>query len=252
MMIKATEGFFVKLAHIFRFTRRVIWEGSKPPYEFNELVRQCFEIGWRSFALTSISGFIVGFVFITQTRYSLDVFEGMSVLPKLLSIAVVRSLAPLVTALIVCGRVGSQIGAEINAMRVTDQIDAMDVSATNPFKYLLSTRVMATSLMVPVLCFYAMVVSFFGGFLSISTHQEISFMAFSSQVFASLDLMDLVGMVTRAVIFGFTIGLTSCYVGYYNHFGTEGVGQAANRAVVHSIFLIFIEEMLILRFFSIF
>lgn len=251
-MKKATEGFFVELAHIFRFVGRIIREAIKPPYEVNEWVRQCFEVGWKSLGLISISGFIVGFVFITQTRSSLDVFGSMSVLPKLLAIAVVRSLAPLVTALIVCGRVGSQIGGEINAMRVTDQIDAMDVSGTNPIKFLLSSRVIATSLMVPMLCFYAMMVSFLGGYLSITTHQEISFLAFMTEVIDSLTMTDLIGMVTRAVIFGLTIGVTSCYVGYYNNFGTEGVGKAANRAVVHSIFLIFLEEMLILRFFSIF
>lgn len=251
-MKKATEGFFVKLAHILRFVSRIIREAIKPPYEINELVRQCFEIGWKSLGLISISSFIVGFVFITQTRSSLDVFGGMSVLPKLLAIAIVRSLAPLVTGLIICGRVASAIGAEINSMRITDQIDAMNVSGTNPVKFLLSTRVVATSIMVPVLCFYAMIVGFLGGYGSISMHQEISFIAFSSQVVDSLTHLDLMGMVTRSLIFGATIGFTSCYIGYYYFFGTVGVGKAANRAVVSSIFLIFLEELLILRFFSMF
>lgn len=251
-MRTATEGFFVKLAHIFRFATLVIREGLTPPYERKEFIRQCFEIGWKSLALTSVSGFIVGFVFVTQTRTSLDVFGGTSAMPTLLAIAVVRSLAPLVTALVVCGRVGSQIGAEVNAMRITEQIDAMEVSATNPHKFLLSTRVWATTIMVPVLCFYAMLISFFGGFLSTATVSDLSFLAFLIQVFDSLHFIDLVGMVTRAIVFGFTIGMTSCYVGYHHHFGVQGVGKAANWAVVYSIFLIFLEELLILRFFSIF
>src|SRR5690606_40997885 len=135
---------------------------------------------------------------------------------------------PLVTALVVCGRVGSQIGAEVNAMRITEQIDAMEVSATNPHKFLLSTRVWATTIMVPVLCFYAMMISFFGGFLSTATVSDLSLLAFLSQVFDSLQFIDLVGMVTLAIVYGYSIGMNRCYVGYHQLNVCQGAGCEAD------------------------
>jgi len=187
-----------------------------------------------------------------QSRPLLGKFGVTEMILAIISISIVRALAPLVTALIAAGKVGSQIGAEIGSMRVTEQIEAMEVSGTNPQKFLLATRLLASTLMIPILCFYAAALGLLGGYWSIAEHDQLSFLSYFTQVFGILKFADLGAMVLRAVIFGFTIGMTSCYVGYHAKGGTQGVGMAANAAVVSSMFLVFIEEICIVQFLSLF
>ncbi|GGH15883.1 ABC transporter permease [Sphingobacterium alkalisoli] len=251
-MGRKIESLLIEFARIHRFFIRFLRELVTPPFEFKEIIRQCYEIGWKSFPLISLTGFIVGFVFTKQSRPSLEEFGATSWLPSLISIAIVRALAPLVTALIASGKVGSQIGAELSSMNVTEQIDAMEVSGTNPTKFLIVSRIIATTTMIPVLCFYVAGIGLFGGYLSIIAKDDISILSFFNQVFESIAVKDVFAMVIRAVVFGFTIGFASCYVGYYSSKGTEGVGKAANSAVVSSMFLVFIEELLIVQVLSFF
>lgn len=251
-MVKSFKNFLLELAHIYRFFIRFFKELISPPFEFKEIIRQCYEIGWKSFPLIGLTGFIVGFVFTKQSRPSLEDFGATSLLPSLISIAIVRALAPLVTALIASGKVGSQIGAELSSMNVTEQIDAMEVSGTNPFKFLVVSRVLATAVMIPILCFYIAGIGLLGGYLSISAQDDLSMLSFFTQVFETIDYIDVFAMTLRAIVFGFTIGLVSCYVGYNSSKGTEGVGKAANSAVVASMFMIFIEEILIVQILSFF
>ena len=246
-MGRKINNLLLEFARLHRFMMRFLREVFNPPYEFKEIIRQCYEIGWKSFPLISLTGFIVGFVFTKQSRPSLEEFGATSWLPALISIAIVRSLAPLVTALIASGKVGSQIGAELSSMNVTEQIDAMEVSGTNPFKYLIVSRIIATTIMIPILCFYVGGIGLLGGFLSIISKDDLSLLSFFTQVFEAIQLVDIFAMVFRAVVFGFTIGFASCYVGYYSSKGTEGVGKAANSAVVASMFIVFIEELLIVQ-----
>src|SRR6201747_2605662 len=156
---KSVMDFFISLYRINQFILRFFKEAFLPPYEFKEIIRQCYETGVRSFTLISLTGFIVGLIFTKQSRPSLAEFGATSWLPSLVSIAIMRALAPLVTALIAAGKVGSGIGAELGSMRVTEQIDAMEVSATNPFKFLVVTRVLATTTMIPVLMLYTALVA---------------------------------------------------------------------------------------------
>src|SRR5690606_28979666 len=246
-MGRKINNLLLEFARLHRFLMRLFREVVSPPFEFKEIIRQCYEVGWKSFPLISLTGFIVGFVFTKQSRPSLEEFGATSWLPALISIAIVRALAPLVTALIASGKVGSQIGAELSSMNVTEQIDAMEVSGTNPFKFLIASRILATTIMIPVLCFYVAGIGLFGGYLSITAKDDLSLLSFFTQVFESIQMIDLFAMVLRAVVFGFTIGFASCYVGYYSSKGTEGVGIAANSAVVASMFIVFIEELLIVQ-----
>ena len=246
-MGRKISNLLLELARLRRFFMRFLREVFNPPSEFKEIIRQCYEIGWKSFPLISLTGFIVGFVFTKQSRPSLEDFGATSWLPALITIAIVRSLAPLVTALIASGKVGSQIGAELSSMNVTEQIDAMEVSGTNPFKFLIVSRVVATTIMIPILCFYVAGIGLLGGFLSIISKDDLSMLSFFTQVFESIQFIDIFAMVFRAVVFGFTIGFASCYVGYNSSKGTEGVGKAANSAVVASMFIVFIEELLIVQ-----
>jgi len=218
-----------------------------PPFELKEIVRQCFEVGVRSFTLISVTGFIVGVIFTKQSRPSLSEFGAQSWLPSLVSIAIMRALAPLVTALIASGKVGSSIGAELGSMRVTEQIDAMEVSGTNPFKFLVCTRVLATTLTIPILATFFGLVSVLGGFLNVYVNEGTSWSTFIQQFFEPLTFIDFSASLIKAIVFGFTIGIVGCYQGYYSTKGTEGVGKAANGAVVTAMFLVFIEEIVIVQ-----
>jgi phospholipid/cholesterol/gamma-HCH transport system permease protein len=201
----------------------------------------------KSLPLITLTGFITGLVFTKQSRPSLEEFGAASWLPNLISIAIVRALAPLVTALICAGKVGSNIGAELGSMRVTEQIDAMEVSATNPFKFLVVTRVLATTLMIPLLSMYTGFVGLMGSFLNIHQNELTSITTFFEGAFESITFLDLFATLVKATLFGFTIGVVGCYQGYFSSKGTEGVGKAANSAVVVAMFLIFIEETIVVQ-----
>jgi len=244
---KSVSDFFVTLYDIHLFILRFFKEAFLPPFEFKEIMRQCYEVGVRSFTLISLTGFIVGVIFTKQSRPSLLQFGASSWLPSLVSIAIMRALAPLVTALIAAGKVGSSIGAELGSMRVTEQIDAMEVSGTKPFKYLVCTRVLATTLTIPILATYTGFVAILGGYLNVATNEGTSYTTFIEQVFEPLTFVDFVASLAKAIVFGFTIGIVGCYQGYNASRGTEGVGKAANGAVVTAMFLIFIEEIVIVQ-----
>lgn len=248
MISKTIDKYLIELAEIHRFVMRFFKEVFKGPYEFREITRQCYEIGVKSLPLISLTGFIIGIVFTKQSRPSLADFGAQAMLPSLISIAVVRALAPLVTALISAGKVGSQIGAELGSMKVTEQIDAMEVSGINPFKFLVVSRVVATSLMIPVLMLYVTFVALMGAYLNIAQNEDTSLIVFFTEVFDAITFRDIFTSVFKSVIFGFTIGIVGCFQGYTSSKGTEGVGRAANWAVVMSMFLIFIEELLIVQF----
>ncbi|MBN3518519.1 ABC transporter permease [Algoriphagus lutimaris] len=247
VLSKKIDKFFTGLASAWSFVRRFFKEVFLPPYELKEVFHQCYRIGVESLPLISLTGFIVGIVFTNQSRPSLSEFGATSWLPSLISIAVVRAMGPLVTALIAAGKMGSSIGAEIGSMKVTEQIDAMEVSATNPFKFLVVTRVLATTFMIPVLVMYTDFVALMGSFLSVNANENVSMTTFFVEVFESISFLDINSSVLKSLLFGFTIGIVGCYKGYNSSKGTEGVGRAANSAVVMAMFLIFIEELLVLQ-----
>ncbi|MFT4032652.1 MAG: ABC transporter permease [Siphonobacter sp.] len=244
---KRFDKVFLELNDIFRFIIDIFRQAFVPPYEFKEIIRQCYEVGYKSLPLISLTGFITGIVFTNQSRPSLAEFGATSWLPSLISIAIIRALAPLVTSLIAAGKVGSNIGAELGSMKVTEQIDAMEVSGTNPFKFLVVSRVLATTTMIPVLTVYTMMLALMGGFINVYQNEQTSFQTYFIQVFSAITFLDVFSSIIKAFIFGFTIGAVGCYKGYHSSKGTEGVGKAANTSVVVSMFLIFIEEILALQ-----
>ncbi|HLI93479.1 MAG TPA: ABC transporter permease [Puia sp.] len=239
------RALFFRIYDIYQFTIQFWKEVFIPPYEIKEVFNQFFQVGIRSLSIISLTGFITGVVFTKQSRSSLAEFGATSWLPSLMAIALLRALAPLVTALIVAGKVGSNIGAEIGSMRVTEQIDAMEVSSTNPFKFLVVTRVLATTFIVPVLAIYMGGIGLLGAFFNVLRNEQTSFTSFFQEAFARITFLDLFMLVFKSAVYGFTIGMTGCFTGYSAQQGTVGVGRAANTAVVASMFLIFIEEMVI-------
>lgn len=245
---KKADEFFQSVFNVFQFIGRFFKESVTPPYEGREIIRQCFEVGYRSLGLITLTGFITGIVFTKQSRPSLSTFGASSWLPSLVSIAIIRALAPLVTALIAAGKVGSNIGAELGSMKVTEQIDAMEVSATNPFKFLVVTRVLATTLMLPMLMMYSGFVGMMGSFINVYANEQTSMTAFFENAFTTISFLDIFSSVFKSLLYGFTIGVTGCYQGFHASNGTEGVGKSANKAVVISMFLIFVEEMIVVQF----
>lgn len=245
MISKKIDQKLIQLGNVHYFIMRFFKELVMPPYEFKEIINQCYDVGVKSLPLISLTGFITGIVFTNQSRPSLEDFGATAMLPSLIAIAIVRALAPLVTALIAAGKVGSNIGAELGSMKVTEQIDAMEVSGTNPFKFLVVSRVIATTIMIPVLSCYTGFVGLMGSFLNVYQHESVSFISFFDQVFDTVTFLDIFQAIIKAAFFGFTIGIVGCYQGYHSSKGTEGVGKAANAAVVASMFLIFIEEQLV-------
>jgi len=247
VITRKIDTFFSGLYSAAQFVIRFFKEVFTPPYEGKEIVRQCYEIGYNSLPLISLTGFITGLVFTKQSRPSLSDFGATSWLPSLVAIAIIKALAPLVTALIAAGKVGSNIGAEIGSMKVTEQIDAMEVSAVNPFKFLVVSRVLATTITIPVLVCYTGFVAMLGSYLNVHTNEMTSFVSFFEQAFEKISFLDIFTSLTKAIVYGFTIGIVGCYQGYHATSGTEGVGKAANASVVVSMFLIFVEEILIVQ-----
>lgn len=244
---KKIDKLFIEFNNGFNFTLRFFKEVFRPPYEFKEVIRQCYEVGYRSLFLITLTGFITGLVFTKQSRPSLSEFGAESWLPSLVAIAIIRALAPLVTALIAAGKVGSNIGAELGSMKVTEQIDAMEVSAVNPFKFLVVTRVLATTMMIPVLMCYTGGVGMLGAYLNVHQNEMTSFTSFFVAAFDKISFLDIISSVIKSIVYGFTIGIVGSYKGFHASNGTEGVGRAANSSVVLSMFLIFIEEILIVQ-----
>ncbi len=246
------RGFFEEVTQLTRFTFRFFSEVFKPPYEFSEFLRQCYLIGYKSFPLVAITGFILGLVMTIQSRPTLAEFGATSWLPAMVSVSIIRELGPAITSLIFAGKVGSGIGAELASMKVTEQIDAMEVSGMNPFKYIVITRVLATSLMLPVLVIAGDAISMYGAYIGVNLQGTVSFHLFFLKVFESLDFSDVFPAVIKTIFFGFAIGLIGCYKGYNAKNGTEGVGVAANAAVVLGSLSIFILDMIAVQLTSFF
>jgi phospholipid/cholesterol/gamma-HCH transport system permease protein len=247
IITKGVDGFFYDLNSAAKFVLRFFKEAFLPPFEFKEIIRQCYDVGYKSLPLITLTGFITGLVFTKQSRPSLAEFGAASWLPSLVAIAIIRALAPLVTALIAAGKVGSNIGAELGSMKVSEQIDAMEVSAVNPFKFLVVSRVLATTITIPLLMCYTGVVAMLGSYLNVHQNEMTSFISFFQQALEKISFLDIFSSLVKGTVYGFTIGIVGCYQGYNASKGTEGVGKAANASVVISMFLIFIEEILIVQ-----
>lgn len=222
------------------------------PFEFAEFLKQCYLIGYKSVPLLAITGFIMGLVLTVQSRPTLAEFGAESWLPAMVAVSIIREIGPVITAIIFAGKVGSGIGAQLASMKVTEQIDAMDVSGINPFKFLVVTRVLAATIMLPILVIFSDAISLYGAYIGVNLKGDISYTLFIYQVFQKLHFSDVVPAVVKTFFFGFTVGIIGCYKGYYSDKGTEGVGVASNQAVVLSSLSIFIIDMIAVQITSFF
>ncbi|MGA2406546.1 MAG: ABC transporter permease [Bacteroidales bacterium] len=237
------NNFLTDVADFFIFLARTFKETFSRNFEFKEFLRQAFQIGYKSLPLISVTGFIMGLVLTIQARPSLVHFGAVSLLPGMVAVSLIREMGPVITALICAGKIGSGMGAELGSMKVTEQIDAMEVSSTNPMKFLVVTRVLAATLMIPVLVLYADTLGIFGSWVGANIKGDVKFILFCSQAFSHLEFIDLLPAIIKSFFFGAVIGLVGCYKGYTAGRGTESVGIAANSAVVLSSLLVIIVDL---------
>jgi phospholipid/cholesterol/gamma-HCH transport system permease protein len=234
----------IDIGNVTLFIGSIFRETFSKNFEFREFLRQCYKIGNRSLPLVAVTGFIMGTVLTIQSRPAMIEFGAVSMLPGMVAISIIREIGPVITALICAGKIGSGIGAELGSMRVTEQIDAMEVSAVNPIRFLVVTRVLATTLMLPILVLFADLTGMLGSWFGVNIKGDVALVLFISQAFGAVDFSDFIPAVTKSFVFGAVIGVVGCYKGYSAGMGTESVGVAANTAVVVSSLLVIIVDLI--------
>lgn len=246
-MKKRIAGFFDVVGEVTLFGLRAIRDAFRPPYEFSEIVKQLFEIGWRSGPLILVSGFAFGVVIALQTRSSMESFGAQAMIPQAVSFGIFKDMGPLITALLVAGRVGAGIGAQLGGMRVTEQIDALEALAVDSFKYLVVTRVVACVIAIPILTTMLDFSGLLGGMASDLLAMHMSVPLFVNDAFNGMGWLDYVVPTLQTVVFGFIIGTLSCYLGYTASQGAAGVGRASTRSVVFSSLLVILADAILVK-----
>ena len=236
--------FLVNTSNVFLFLVKVFKNTFSKGFEFKEFLKHCFQIGNKSFGLISVTGTIIGLVLTIQSRPVLIKFGAVNMLPNMVAISLIREMGPVITALICAGKIGSSMGAELGSMRVTEQIDALEVSSANPVKYLIVPRVLAATLMIPILSIYADGMGLLGSWIGTNIKGDLNFSLFISQAFGKVEFMDLIPAIIKSFFFFFFFGLVGCYKGFNAGRGTESVGIAANTAVVTASFLVILVDLI--------
>ncbi len=236
-----------RTASLALFAVEFFRKGVRRPYEGQELVRQMDETGSKSLLLVVVTGLSIGVVLSMQSRGTLARFGAEAVLPSMLALSVIKEIGPVITSLVLAGRLGAGIAAEIGSMRVTEQIDALEVAALKPFNYLVVTRVLACVVMFPVLTACCDVVALLGGFLESAITAGTDYRLFIDNAFENVRLSDLTFSTAKTSVFGFIVGIVGCEMGYHVRGGTREVGQSAMQAVVLSSLLILIADVMLVR-----
>lgn len=232
------------VADVVLFMLKIIKEMFSGHFEFKEFLYQCFQIGYKTLPLISITGTIMGLVLTIQSRPVLLRFGADSLLPGMVAVSLVREMGPVITALICAGKIASGMGAELGSMKVTEQIEAMEVSSIHPIRFLVIPRVFAATLMIPLLVLYADGLGVIGSWIGAAIKADVTFILFVSQAFARVEFMDFLPAVIKTFFFGTVIGMVGCYKGYNAGRGTESVGKAANSAVVVASLMVLFVDMI--------
>ncbi len=244
---KTLVGYFNTIGGMTIFTLEFFKSFFIPPYEIGEIKKHMDELGVKTLPIVSVTGFIIGLVLALQTQPVLRRFGAESFLPGMVALSVVRELGPVVTGLIFAGRVASGIGAELGSMRVTEQIDAMEVSAIDPFKFLVVTRVTACTLILPILTVYVIIIAILGGYLAVILTQNMNFNYYVDTLLDSIVFSDFLPGVAKTFFFGFIVGIVGSYKGYTAENGTQGVGKASTTSVVVASLMILVVDMVLVK-----
>src|SRR5256885_6347923 len=234
------------------FWARSFWAALAPPYEFREFARQLDELGSKSLPLVAIAGAATGIVLTLSTRDSLIRFGAKALLPEVVVFSIIKESGPIITALVVSGRAAAGIGAELGAMKVTEQIDAMEASAVNPYKFLVATRVLACMLMLPLLTLVSEFCGILMGWVANMAAEPISLRLFLHNGFHDVTFNDFLPSTLKTVIFGLIIGVIACFQGMHAKGGTEGVERAATNSVVLASLFIILADVLLVRLILVF
>src|SRR6266849_316585 len=244
--------FFEWFGNLSLFFARWVRAAFTPPYEVREFLHQFDELGSKSLPLVALAGAATGVVLTLSTRDSLIRFGAKSFLPAVIIFSIIKESGPIITALVVSGRAAAGIGAELSAMKVTEQIDAMEASAVNPYKFLVATRVLACMLMLPLL---TLVTDFFGvamGWVASTLTEPVSLQLFLHDGFKSVAYRDFLPSTLKTTVFGLIIGLVPCFQGMRATGGTEGVERAATSSVVLASLLIILADVLLVHLILVF
>ncbi|MFA3784026.1 MlaE family ABC transporter permease [Melioribacteraceae bacterium 4301-Me] len=240
-------NFLATISGLTLFSIEFIKQAVVPPFEVEQIKKHMDELGVKTLPIVSVTGLIIGLVLAMQSYPVLARFGATDFLPGMVALSVVRELAPVITALIFAGRVSSGIGAELGSMRVTEQIDAMEVSAVNPFKFLVVTRVIATTMILPLLTIYVIVIAILGGYIAVIITESMTFEYYKNAVITSIEFGDFIPGVAKTFVFGYIVGIVGAYKGFTAEGGTEGVGKASTTSVVISSLLILIFDMVLVK-----
>jgi phospholipid/cholesterol/gamma-HCH transport system permease protein len=241
------KTFFSEAGLMSAFALRAIRVAFQRPFEVRELVHQVYMAGWRSLPLVMTSGLAIGVVLSMHTRATMERFGAEALIPSALAIAMISETGPLMTGLLVSGRVGAGIGAELGGMRVTEQIDALESLAVDSFHYLAVTRIIACMIALPILTTVMNFSGLIGGFLAETAISNVSLTLYLREAFAGIGFLDYALPTLKTVVFGFIIGAISSYLGYTTTGGSEGIGRASTRSVVLSSMLLILINVLLVR-----
>ena len=230
-------------------TAQTVYQTFKPPYKFDHIVEQSRQAGYNSLPIVSVVALFIGFIFALQFGYFMQRIGSEMYIASLVALAIVRELGPVITALIVAGRVGAANTAELGSMQVTEQIDALETLATNPVKYLVVPRFVALSIMLPLLTLFADIIGIIGSYFICVVKLGITSNMYMNMTFSALLYKDLFTGLFKAWIFGMVIALVSCYEGFNVEGGAVGVGKATTRSVVFSFLMILAADCLITALF---
>jgi phospholipid/cholesterol/gamma-HCH transport system permease protein len=249
---KTVVAFFEWFGDLGMFCGRLTAPFFVPPYEIREFVHQFDELGSKSLPLAALAGAATGVVISLSTRDSLIRFGAKSLLPEIIVLSIIKESGPIITALVVSGRAAAGIGAELGSMKVTEQIDAIEVSAVNPYKFLVATRVLACVLMLPLLTLITDFCGIVMGWVTNTLADPISLRLFLTNGFQDVTFGDFLPSTLKTMVFGLIIGLVACFQGMRAKGGTEGVEHAATTSVVLSSLLIILADVLLVRLILVF
>jgi phospholipid/cholesterol/gamma-HCH transport system permease protein len=234
------------------FVWQVMRAAVRRPFEGRELLRQLDELGSKSMPLIALAGAAIGAVLALETRSSLVRFGAKSMLPAAIVFSIIHETGPVVTGLVVSGRVGAGIGAELGSMKVTEQIDAIEASGVNPYKFLAFTRIVACILVLPLLTVAADFCGVMVGWISSTLVEPISFLKFINQGLAGTSFSDFLAPTFRTAVFGLIIGTIGCFQGMRTQGGTEGVGRSATSSVVLSSLFVILADVILVKLILVF
>jgi phospholipid/cholesterol/gamma-HCH transport system permease protein len=243
----AILGALAWVGDVSLFGLRALREAVRPPFEVGEIARHVYEIGWRSAPLIATSGFAVGIVLSMHTRASLERFGAEAMIPAGLALALIKETGPLTCGLLMSGRVGAGIGAELGAMKVTEQIDALEAVAVDSFKFLAVTRILACIIAMPLLTTILDFCGIAGGYLAEATISGMSWRLYFERAFSLIEFDDFIPATMKTAVFGMIIGTVASYLGFTTTSGTEGVGQASTRSVVLASMLIIVSNVVLVK-----